>query len=93
MLTPFDGPSNRVPETMPLYDILNEFQKGHSHMAAVIKPHNHVVEQQESKHLARGEYDFPYITIFLCQGTKFRPKCLCFLGNKCLVKSKIPCSH
>lgn len=27
----------RVPETMPLYDILNEFQKGHSHMAIVIK--------------------------------------------------------
>ena len=22
---------------MPLYDILNEFQKGHSHMAAVVK--------------------------------------------------------
>ncbi|KAF7134734.1 hypothetical protein RHSIM_Rhsim08G0089700 [Rhododendron simsii] len=52
-LTPFDGPSNRVPETMPLYDILNEFQKGHSHMAAVIKPHNHVVEQRASKHLAK----------------------------------------
>ncbi|KAK9670220.1 hypothetical protein RND81_13G187200 [Saponaria officinalis] len=27
----------RVLETMPLYDILNEFQKGHSHMAVVIK--------------------------------------------------------
>ncbi|KAH1145836.1 hypothetical protein AAZV13_15G058500 [Glycine max] len=27
----------RVPETMPLYDILNEFQKGHSHMAIVVK--------------------------------------------------------
>lgn len=27
----------RVCETMPLYDILNEFQKGHSHMAVVIK--------------------------------------------------------
>lgn len=22
---------------MPLYDLLNEFQKGHSHMAAVVK--------------------------------------------------------
>ncbi|XP_058227107.1 DUF21 domain-containing protein At2g14520-like isoform X3 [Rhododendron vialii] len=43
----------RVPETMPLYDILNEFQKGHSHMAAVIKPHNHMVEQQASKHVAK----------------------------------------
>ncbi|XP_061341334.1 putative DUF21 domain-containing protein At1g03270 isoform X2 [Gastrolobium bilobum] len=27
----------RVPADMPLYDILNEFQKGSSHMAAVIK--------------------------------------------------------
>lgn len=27
----------RVPGDMPLYDILNEFQKGHSHMAAVVK--------------------------------------------------------
>lgn len=28
---------NRVPSDMPLYDILNEFQKGGSHMAAVTK--------------------------------------------------------
>ncbi|KAM7252000.1 hypothetical protein ACFE04_023883 [Oxalis oulophora] len=27
----------RVSETAPLYDILNEFQKGHSHMAVVVK--------------------------------------------------------
>ncbi|XP_013584347.1 putative DUF21 domain-containing protein At1g03270 isoform X1 [Brassica napus] len=27
----------RVPSDMPLYDILNEFQKGSSHMAAVVK--------------------------------------------------------
>ncbi|PON92174.1 CBS domain containing protein [Trema orientale] len=30
----------RVPETMPLYDILNEFQKGHSHMAVVVRQQN-----------------------------------------------------
>ncbi|KAJ8452903.1 hypothetical protein Cgig2_014666 [Carnegiea gigantea] len=30
----------RVSETMPLYDILNEFQKGHSHMAVVIRELN-----------------------------------------------------
>ncbi|XP_022988772.1 DUF21 domain-containing protein At2g14520 isoform X2 [Cucurbita maxima] len=30
----------RVPETLPLYDILNEFQKGHSHMAIVVKQCN-----------------------------------------------------
>ena len=28
---------SRVPEDKPLYDILNEFQKGHSHMAVVVK--------------------------------------------------------
>ncbi|CAB78465.1 hypothetical protein [Arabidopsis thaliana] len=28
---------DRVPANMPLYDILNEFQKGSSHMAAVVK--------------------------------------------------------
>jgi metal transporter CNNM len=27
----------RVPSEMPLYDILNEFQKGSSHMAAVVR--------------------------------------------------------
>ena len=27
----------RVSENMPLYDILNEFQKGHSHIAVVFK--------------------------------------------------------
>ncbi|ONK64840.1 uncharacterized protein A4U43_C07F30530 [Asparagus officinalis] len=35
----------RVLEDMPLYDILNEFQKGHSHMAVVIK-RSTPVEQQ-----------------------------------------------
>ena len=28
---------HRVSEDMPLYDILNEFQKGHSHIAVVYK--------------------------------------------------------
>ena len=31
------GCFHRVPADMPLYDILNEFQKGSSHMAAVVK--------------------------------------------------------
>lgn len=35
----------RVPENMPLYDILNEFQKGHSHMAVVVKQSNPVQEE------------------------------------------------
>ncbi|XP_050148101.1 DUF21 domain-containing protein At2g14520-like isoform X2 [Malus sylvestris] len=35
----------RVPEMLPLYDILNEFQKGHSHMAIVVRRCNKNVEQ------------------------------------------------
>ncbi|KAJ6832914.1 DUF21 domain-containing protein [Iris pallida] len=38
----------RVLEDLPLYDILNEFQKGHSHMAVVVKrslpPEQHAVK-------------------------------------------------
>ncbi|KAK6141427.1 hypothetical protein DH2020_024832 [Rehmannia glutinosa] len=37
----------RVPSDMPLYDILNEFQKGSSHMAAVVK-----VREKEKKLLS-----------------------------------------
>lgn len=39
----------RVPETLPLYDILNEFQKGHSHMAVVVRQCNKTAEQPASK--------------------------------------------
>ncbi|CAK9164614.1 unnamed protein product [Ilex paraguariensis] len=39
----------RVPETLPLYDILNEFQKGHSHMAVVVRQCNKVVDQPGSE--------------------------------------------
>nr|POE79171.1 duf21 domain-containing protein [Quercus suber] len=41
----------RVPETMPLYDILNEFQKGHSHMAVVVRRYKTAVEQTPSSPL------------------------------------------
>ncbi|KAF5444263.1 hypothetical protein F2P56_036751 [Juglans regia] len=34
----------RVLETLPLYDILNEFQKGHSHMAVVVRRCNEAVK-------------------------------------------------
>ncbi|CAM8878883.1 unnamed protein product [Rhodiola kirilowii] len=34
----------KVPETLPLYDILNEFQKGHSHMAVVVRQYNKTQE-------------------------------------------------
>ncbi|KAA0031395.1 hypothetical protein IC582_000171 [Cucumis melo] len=39
----------RVPETMPLYDILNEFQKGHSHMAIVVKQCNKMNGKSDDK--------------------------------------------
>ncbi|XP_028101375.1 DUF21 domain-containing protein At5g52790-like [Camellia sinensis] len=32
----------RVEDSLPLYDILNQFQKGHSHMAAVVKSKHNV---------------------------------------------------
>ncbi|XP_021760151.1 DUF21 domain-containing protein At4g14240-like [Chenopodium quinoa] len=39
----------RVPGDMPLYDILNEFQKGSSHMAAVVKVKRKCKEQVSNK--------------------------------------------
>ncbi|KAG2260437.1 hypothetical protein Bca52824_079731 [Brassica carinata] len=41
----------RVPSDMPLYDILNEFQKGNSHMAAVVK----VKHKDKKKNMSNGE--------------------------------------
>jgi len=45
----------RVPETMPLYDILNEFQKGHSHMAVVIR-NTDKTGQDSSNNNANGNH-------------------------------------
>ncbi|XP_057802614.1 DUF21 domain-containing protein At2g14520-like isoform X3 [Salvia miltiorrhiza] len=42
----------RVPETMPLYDILNEFQKGHSHMAVVVRQCDKVADKPRSTDVA-----------------------------------------
>ncbi|XP_057976959.1 DUF21 domain-containing protein At2g14520-like isoform X2 [Malania oleifera] len=39
----------KVSETLPLYDILNEFQKGHSHMAVVVRQYKKAPEQAASK--------------------------------------------
>ncbi|PWA37064.1 hypothetical protein CTI12_AA594030 [Artemisia annua] len=36
----------KVPENLPLYDILNEFQKGHSHMAVVVRQCNKTTLEQ-----------------------------------------------
>lgn len=49
----------RVPADMPLYDILNEFQKGSSHMAAVVKSKNKkppsIVEKSEESEPTDGD--------------------------------------
>lgn len=46
----------RVPETMPLYDILNEFQKGHSHMAVVVRQRNKAAELPPTTDAAGGNF-------------------------------------
>ncbi|KAF9665887.1 hypothetical protein SADUNF_Sadunf16G0171600 [Salix dunnii] len=43
----------RVPENLPLYDILNEFQKGHSHMAVVVRQ----CKKPEEQHVSSAIYD------------------------------------
>ncbi|KAA8537629.1 hypothetical protein F0562_027237 [Nyssa sinensis] len=40
----------RVSENMPLYDILNEFQKGHSHIAVVYKDLNETPKKTKEEH-------------------------------------------
>ncbi|KAK7328042.1 hypothetical protein VNO77_22136 [Canavalia gladiata] len=49
----------RVPEMMPLYDILHEFQKGHSHMAVVVR-HCDKTRQQSSNN--NGYVSFPSLS-------------------------------
>ncbi|XP_043712745.1 DUF21 domain-containing protein At2g14520-like isoform X1 [Telopea speciosissima] len=46
----------KVPENLPLYDILNEFQKGHSHMAVVMWHRDNMVEQPTSKSPNNSKY-------------------------------------
>ncbi|XP_022727041.1 DUF21 domain-containing protein At2g14520-like [Durio zibethinus] len=52
----------RVQETLPLYDILNEFQKGHSHMAVVVRRCNKT--DQPSSSNSAGSKCRPLIVIF-----------------------------
>ncbi|KAI4367538.1 hypothetical protein MLD38_023267 [Melastoma candidum] len=44
----------RVPETMPLYEILNEFQKGHSHMAVVVRWSNKTSQEPANSSPSNG---------------------------------------
>ncbi|KAK1439981.1 hypothetical protein QVD17_05806 [Tagetes erecta] len=43
----------RVPETLPLYDILNEFQKGHSHMAVVVRQYHKPTTKSPASDMAK----------------------------------------
>ncbi|KAD4584491.1 hypothetical protein E3N88_22092 [Mikania micrantha] len=55
----------RVPANMPLYDILNEFQKGGSHMAAVIKvkSKNHLpADVCDRKSVGKNSKKYPQLT-------------------------------
>ncbi|KAG4168537.1 hypothetical protein ERO13_A12G030900v2 [Gossypium hirsutum] len=50
----------RVQEELPLYDILNEFQKGHSHMAVVVRQCNRTDESPTSN---RDERPLPEVRV------------------------------
>lgn len=51
----------RVPANLPLYDILNEFQKGHSHMAVVVR-YADQKEQEIKKRNATNQIIMPTIS-------------------------------
>ncbi|KAF9609835.1 hypothetical protein IFM89_018777 [Coptis chinensis] len=59
----------RVSENMPLYDILNEFQKGHSHIAVVLKDlsHSNEVLHVEPK-LNRRKHRVPSVKTVYAEG-------------------------
>ena len=46
----------RVSENMPLYVLLNEFQKGHSHMAVVVGEHGSQIEQPSTENPTDGKH-------------------------------------
>jgi metal transporter CNNM len=46
----------RVADDLPLYDILNEFQKGHSHMAVVVKRTKEVGASTEKQKSTTADY-------------------------------------
>lgn len=45
-------------DDLPLYDILNEFQKGHSHMAVVVKRTKEAGASAEKNSSATPDYKF-----------------------------------
>ncbi|KNA24480.1 hypothetical protein SOVF_015200 isoform A [Spinacia oleracea] len=51
----------RVPESMPLYDILNQFQKGHSHIAVVYKDLNLMNGRPDDEYGSSGSGVVPHL--------------------------------
>jgi metal transporter CNNM len=45
-----------VADDLPLYDILNEFQKGHSHMAVVVKRTKEAGASNEKQKSTTADY-------------------------------------
>ena len=58
----------RVLDTMPLYDILNEFQKGLSHIAAVIQLPSQTMKHLTTKRSSEGKHE-----IYTNEDTTFSP--------------------
>lgn len=78
----------RVAETLPLYDILNEFQKGHSHMAVVIKHYTNSEKPAAQAPLdSKMLFVFIYIQIYVFPNayafkTRLFPTCILQIQSK-----------
>lgn len=46
----------RVRDSLPLYEILNQFQKGHSHMAVVVKSKHDIKGSAENATAENGMF-------------------------------------
>lgn len=67
---------SRVPADMPLYDILNEFQKGSSHMAAVVKAKPKIVPLPDKTEPNREVSGAPQLTAPLLSNNEERVESL-----------------
>ncbi|KAM7482388.1 hypothetical protein LguiB_006971 [Lonicera macranthoides] len=73
----------KVPETLPLYDILNEFQKGHSHMAVVVRQWNKMDQSPSKSPVDKIDPPVKDVRVDIVDGEKPPPQ------DK-TVKTKIP---
>lgn len=81
----------RVPADMPLYDILNEFQKGSSHMAAVVKLKGKnikpplVLEEEKS-----DDNTNPHVTTHLLRSKDEKPRSIVLDIDKATTAAETP---